>query len=121
MSLLKRPEGTGETASSAVQVNTYVYLTAAHNVVGLDGSVFPGVNVYPAYRLPSLSSPIPVVGIPIYDPRYISADTDHRYAYDLAFLHASAPRSLSTYATPWKIVASRDSGTNCHPSISAAA
>ena len=115
MSLLKRPEATGETASSAVQVNTYVYMTAAHNVVGLDGHFYLGVNVYPAYRLPSLSIPIPIVGNPVYDQRYINSDADHRLAYDLAFVHTGTPRSLFNYATPWKIFAARDSGTSLPP------
>jgi len=115
VSLLKRPEGTGETASSAVQVNTRVYLTAAHNVVGLDGIFYLGVKVYPAYRLPSLSSPIPILDAPVYDQRYINSDAAHRLAYDLAFLHTNTPRSLSSYAVPWKIFAARDSGTSLPP------
>jgi hypothetical protein len=115
VSLLKRPEGTGETASSAVQVNTYVYMTAAHNVVGLDGHFYLGVNVYPAYRLPSLSTPIPLVGNPVYDQRYINSNADHRLAYDLAFLHTNTPRPLVNYATPWRILAARDNGTNSPP------
>jgi hypothetical protein len=80
------------TRASAVQVSPYVYMTAAHVVAAANGSPYTDLEVYPAYNLPSHTSPIASVGVVI-DPAWVSADANHKAGHDIAFIHVNTSRT----------------------------
>jgi len=90
-------------------VGQYVYMTAAHTVVGSDNQPRRGFIVKPAYHLPSATDPIRV---DVFVDAAYTYDPNHVRGHDLAYLHAGSPHSNSAgvYASPILIRSNADTG-----------
>jgi hypothetical protein len=106
----------GGGAGSAVQLNQYVFLTAAHNVANDSAIPRHGAYVRPAYKLSGgwTSDNTQLGGDVFVHPNWLAATGELKRAYDLAvvILPGGHPHPTPTgqYPTPYFVDASLDTG-----------